>query len=76
MEHKAPIGRAYVDRCGGWRCIYSARRLPRGKKKGWQEVRYIDLREGQCTYVKAIVEDYRTMEGEVVNDREEESGKI
>jgi hypothetical protein len=65
IERKSPLGRAYIS--NGWRCIYAARLISRGKAKGSFEVRYIDLREGQPAYVRAVVPDYRTMEGEVVN---------
>ena len=69
IEHMAPLGRAYIDRCGGWRCIYSIREINRGKHKGWFEVKYIDLREGKPAFVKGHVPDYKTMEGDLVNGR-------
>ena len=70
-SNRIPIGLAYIDRCGGWRYIYAAREVRRGKHKGWFEVFYIDLRDGKPQQVKATVPDYRTREGEQVHGRKE-----
>lgn len=68
-NNRTPLGRAYIERVGGWRCIYKARVIPRGKLKGWHEVWFIDLRDGKPSLVKAKVDTYRTMEGTIINGR-------
>lgn len=66
-NNRTPLGRAYI--LGGWRCVYKARPIRRGRRKGWMEVWFIDLREGKPTLIKAKVESYRTMEGVTVDGR-------
>ena len=71
-DKREPLGRAYID--GGWRTIYKARRITRGRSKGLFEVSYIDLRGGKVAYVGRIVPDYRNLKGEIIHGKKSNHG--
>ena len=68
MENRRePLGRAFIERTGGWRTIYAARRITRGTRKGWFEVSYIGMTSQVVTYRKDFVRSYRTLQGDVID---------